>query len=117
MKFLQKSKQQGASLIGLILVVAILAGLGVLGAQAFPTFMEYQSVLKAIEKAKTGSNPAEVRMIFDKAAQIDDIKSISGKDLDVAQNNGRTTVSFAYSKEIHISGPAYLLLKYNGQTK
>jgi hypothetical protein len=56
-------------------------------------------------------------MIFDKAAQIDDIKSISGKDLDVAKNNGRTTVSFAYSKEIHISGPAYLLLKYNGQTK
>ncbi len=117
MKFLHKSKQQGVSFIGLILVVAILAGLGVLGAQAFPTFMEYQAVLKAIEKAKAGSNPADVRTIFDKAAQIDDIKSISGKDLEVAQNNGRTTVSFAYTKEIHMAGPAYLLLKYNGQTK
>lgn len=117
MKFQHKSKQQGVSLIGLILVVAILAGLGVLGAQAFPTFMEYQAVLKAIDKAKAGSNPADVRTIFDKAAQIDDIKSISGKDLDVAQNNGKTTVSFAYAKEIHIAGPAFLLLKYNGQTK
>ncbi len=117
MKFLYKSKQLGVSFIGLILVVAILAGLGVLGAQAFPTFMEYQSALKAIEKAKAGSNPADVRTIFDKAAQIDDIKSISGKDLEVAQNNGRTTVSFAYTKEIHMAGPAYLLLKYNGQTK
>ena len=117
MKFLHKSKQLGVSFIGLILVVAILAGLGVLGAQAFPTFMEYQAALKAIEKAKAGSNPADVRTIFDKAAQIDDIKSISGKDLEVAQNNGRTTVSFAYTKEIHMAGPAYLLLKYNGQTK
>ena len=35
-----------------LVVVAILAGLGVLGAQAFPTFMEYQAVLKAIDKAK-----------------------------------------------------------------
>ncbi len=117
MKFQHKSQQQGASFIGLILIVAILAGLGVLGAQAFPTFMEYQAVLKAVEKAKTGSNPAEVRVIFDKAAQVDDIKSISGKDLEVTQNNGRNAVSFAYTKEIHISGPAYLLLKYNGQSK
>ena len=117
MKFLHKSKQQGASIIGLILVVVILAGLGVLGAQAFPTFIEYQAVLKAIDKAKAGSNIAEVRSIFEKAAQIDDIKSITGKDLEVTQNNGKTTISFAYTKEIHISGPAYLLLKYNGQTK
>lgn len=117
MKFLQKTRQRGASFIGVIVVVALLAGIGVLGAQAFPTFMEYQAVLKAIEKAKSGSNPAEIRTIFDKAAQVDDIKSISGKDLEIAQNSGKTTVSFAYTKEIHISGPAYLLLKYNGQTK
>jgi len=117
MKFQHKSKQQGASFIGLILVVAILACVGVLGAQAFPTFMEYQAALKAIDKAKAGANPAEVRNIFDKAAQIDDIKSIAGKDLEVAQNNGKTTVSFAYTKEIHMAGPAYLLLKYNGQSK
>lgn len=117
MKFQHKSQQRGASIIGLILIVAMLAGLGVLGAQAFPTFLEYQSILKAVDKAKTSSTPGEARTTFDKAAQVDDIKSISGKDLEITQSNGRNIISFAYTKEIHISGPAYLLLKYNGQSK
>ena len=61
MKLLHKSKQQGMSFIGLILIVALLAGIGVLAAQAFPTFMEYQAVLKAVDKVKTGGNAAEIR--------------------------------------------------------
>ncbi len=117
MKLLHKSKQQGMSFIGLILIVALLAGIGVLAAQAFPTFMEYQAVLKAVDKVKTGGNAAEIRANFDKISQIDDIKSITGKDLEVNQNGGRNVVSFAYTKEIHMFGPAFLLLKYSGQSK
>jgi hypothetical protein len=112
-----KSRQAGVSFFGLIFVLAVLASVGVLGAQAFPTFMEYQAVLKAIEKAKTGSSPQEVRTIFDRAAQIDDIKSISGKDLEIARDGDKNLVKFAYTKEIHMFGPAFLLLKYAGQAK
>ena len=56
-------------------------------------------------------------MIFDKAAAIDDIKSISGKDLDVTKEGDKVVVKFAYQREIHLVGPAYLLLKYSGQSK
>jgi len=79
--------------------------------------VEYQAVLKAVERAKAGSSPAEVRTIFDKAAQVDDIKSITGKDLEVTRNGDKTVVKFAYNKEIHMFGPAFLLLKYAGQSK
>jgi hypothetical protein len=57
---------------------------------------------------------AEVRQIFDKAAQIDDIKSITAKDLEVTKEGDKVVVKFAYNKEIHMFGPAYLLLKYAG---
>jgi hypothetical protein len=60
---------------------------------------------------------AEVRSSFDKAAQIDDITSITGKDLDVTKQGDKIVVSFAYNKEIPIGGPAYLLLKYAGRSK
>ena len=60
---------------------------------------------------------AEVRKIFDKARDIDDIKSIAGKDLDVSKEGDKTVVAFAYSKEIHLGGPAFLLLKYSGRSK
>jgi hypothetical protein len=117
MKHSLKSRQAGISFFGLIFVIAVLAGAGVLAAQAFPTVIEYQSILKAVERAKAGSSPAEIRSIFDKAAQIDDIKSISGKDLEVTRSGDRNLVKFAYNKEIHMFGPAFLLLKYTGQSK
>jgi len=98
-------------------VVGVLACVGVLGAQAFPTVLEYQAALKAVQKASAGNTVLEVKTIFDKAAQIDDIKSIEGKDLMVTKEGDKVVVSFAYNKEIHMFGPAYLLLKYAGRSK
>ncbi len=112
-----KSKQQGISFIGILFVGGVLAFSGVIAAQVFPTLIEFQAITKAASKAKDGNSVAEVRGIFDKAGQIDDIKSISGKDLDVSKEGDKTVVRFAYNKEIHIGGPVYLLLKYTGKSK
>jgi Tfp pilus assembly major pilin PilA len=116
MKFQLKS-QGGFSLLGFLFVVGVLACVGVLGAQAFPTVLEYQAALKAVQKASAGSTVLEVKTIFDKAAQIDDINSIQGRDLVVTKEGDKVVVSFAYNKEIHMFGPAYLLLKYAGRSK
>jgi hypothetical protein len=117
MKFSVKSRQSGISFIGVLFVVGILACLAILGAQAFPTVVEYQAALKAAQKASSGGTVPEVRQIFDKAAQIDDIKSIAGKDLEVSKNGDQVVVKFAYDREIHMFGPAFLLLKYRGESK
>jgi hypothetical protein len=117
MKLRLKSSQSGISFVGLLFVVGVLACLGVLGAQAFPTVVEYQAILKAAQKASAGSTVAEVKQLFEKASQVDDIKSITAKDLDVSKVGDKVVVKFAYNKEIHMFGPAYLLLKYSGQSK
>ncbi len=111
------SLQGGFSLLGMLFVVGVLASAGVLAAQAFPTVLEYQAALKAVQKASTGNTVGEVKQIFDKAAQIDDINSISGKDLEVTKEGDKVVVKFAYNKEIHMFGPAFLLLKYVGRSK
>jgi hypothetical protein len=112
-----KSKQRGISFIGLIFVGGVLACAGVVAAQAFPTVVEYQAILKAARKASEGNSVAEVRTIFDKAAAIDDIKTITGKDLDVTKEGDKVVVKFSYNKEIPLAGPTYLLIKYAGSTK
>ena len=117
MKFSVKSKQSGISFIGLLFVVGVLACLGVLGAQAFPTVVEYQTILMAAQKASAGNSVPVFRQIFVRAAEIDNIKSITEKDLEVTKNGDKVVVKFAYDKEIHMFGPAYLLLKYSGQSK
>ena len=112
-----KHKQRGISFIGILFVGAIAACAFVLGAQVLPTLIEFQAITKAATKATAGSTVPEVRAIFDKAGQIDDIHSISGKDLDVTKEGDKTVVAFAYTREIHLAGPAYLLLKYSGRSK
>ena len=74
-------------------------------------------VLKAVQKASAGNTVPEVRQIFDKAAEIDNISSISGRDLDISKEGDKVVVKFAYNKEIHMFGPAWLLLKYSGTSR
>jgi Tfp pilus assembly protein PilE len=109
-------QQRGISFFSLVIVVAVLAFLGVVGAQVVPTFVEYQAITKAAKKASSESTVQGVRAAFDRASAIDDIKSVSGKDLDVSKNGDAVVVKFAYNREIHLGGPAYLLLKYEGSS-
>jgi len=111
------SRQRGISFIGLVFVGSILAMGGVVAAQIFPTALEFVAVQRAVDKAKEGQTVPEVRMIFDKTASIDDIKSISGSDLTVTKEGDKVVVSFSYEREIHLAGPAYLTLKYAGRSK
>jgi hypothetical protein len=112
-----KRHQRGISFIGMLFVAVVLGGGFLLAAQVAPTMIEFQAITKAATKASAGSTVAEVRSNFDKAAQIDDIQSITGKDLDITKQGDKVVVAFAYNKEVHIGGPAYLLLKYAGRSK
>jgi hypothetical protein len=111
-----QQKQRGISFIGLLFVAIILACAGVVVAQVIPTLIEYQAIYKAAKKATEGSTVPEVRAIFDRAQAIDDFQSVSGKDLDIKKVGDKVVVSFAYDREIHLFGPAFLLLKYRGES-
>ena len=111
------SRQQGISLTGLIVVLALVGMVGVLAMKILPTYTEYRSVGAAIAKAKAaGGTPQEIRASFDRSAEVNYISSISGRDLTIERIDGELEVSFAYDKKIHLAGPASVLLEYSGST-
>ncbi len=113
-----KSGQRGITFIGLLFIGGIIAVGGIIAAQVVPTLIELQAIHKAARKAAAeGGTVADVRNLFDKAAVIDDIKSVEGKDLNVTKVGDKVVVGFAYEREIHLGGPAWLTLKYEGSTK
>jgi hypothetical protein len=85
--------------------------------RAFPSVVEYQAALKAINRAKDEGTVAAVRAAFDRMAQVDNITSIKGSDLEIRKEGDRVVVSFAYDKEYHLFGPAWLTLKYEGNSR
>jgi hypothetical protein len=112
-----KSKQRGVSFLGILFVGGFLAYIGAMGALVAPTFFEYEAIKKALNKATEGATTvAEVRQAFDKATLIDNIKSISGKDLEITKEDYKIVASFAYNKEINMTGPVFLLIKYSGKS-
>ena len=111
------SRQRGVSFLSLLLVAAIVGVAGVLAARIVPATMEYQAVVKATQKAATEAlTVEEARAIFDRAAAVDDITAIKGRDLEVTRGAGeKPVIRFAYLREFHLAGPAFLTLKYSGQ--
>ena len=113
----RRSRQRGITFFGLVFVGTVLALAGVLAAQVFPTFLEYQAIQRAVNKSKDSGSVAEIRAAFDRAQAIDDFKAINGKDLEITKEGERVVVGFSYQREIHLVGPAWLTLKYSGRTK
>lgn len=110
-------KQRGMTFFGLIVTAIVIVFVGLIVVQAIPTYIEYLTIQKAVQKSSTGTTVAEVRSIFEKASAIDNISSIKAKDLDVSKQGDRVVVSYAYSREIALFGPAYLVMKYAGSSK
>jgi len=113
-----KSKQRGISFIGMLFWGGIIACLFVVGAQVFPTAVEFVAIKRAVQKAANeGGSVADVRASFERTGAIDNISSIRGADLEVTKQGDKVVVSFDYQREIHLAGPAYLVLKYQGRSK
>lgn len=108
--------QRGLSLLGLVILGVILVFGALVTLKIFPTVTEYLAIKRAVVKARAdGTDPQAIRSAFDRAAAIDDITAITGKDLQIVREPGGSyAVSYAYDKKIPLAGPASLLLEYRG---
>lgn len=117
MRTFSPRRQHGIGFLGLVILVAFGLCVVLVGMQLVPSAIEYQAIRKAAQRASQEVGVPAIRADFDRAAAIDDITSISGKDLGITQVGDGYRVSFDYRKEIHLVGPAYLLMHYTGSSK
>ncbi len=114
----QCARQRGASIISLLFIVVVLGFLFVVGMRVTPTFVEYRAIQSAVKKAKASANTvSEIQKSFDRSAAIDDITTLTGKDLEIVKVDDDLVVSFAYPKTITLFGPVSLLIEYAGSSK
>lgn len=112
-----RSRQRGLSFIGVIVLGLFAVSAFAIGGQSLPIFLEYQAIQKAANKAsREGNTVPEVRASFDRAGAIDNISSVNGQDLEITKSGEKIVVSFKYSREIALVGPAYLVYRFHGQS-
>lgn len=109
-----RARQRGLSLFGLLFVGALILMVVVLVMRVLPTVLEYQAARKALQQiVATGeTSPALIAQSFDRIAAIEDISSITGRDLKIVRIDNKVTLSFAYQKTVPLVSIASLLLDY-----
>lgn len=114
-----RAGQRGLGVIGLIVVAGLLAGAAMIGMQLVPGVLEYRAARAALHRAvnETGGSVAQIQAAFDRFAAVDDITSVSGKDLDIArQPDGSFVGGFRYEKRVRLFGPASLVLDFQARS-
>lgn len=111
------TSQRGVSLSGLIVVFGIIIVLAMLALKIIPFLIEYKASKDAIGFAKnTNGSVQEIRAAFDRNADINMIKSVSGRDLIITKNNGTTEVAFDYESKIPLLTNVTLLIHFAATT-
>lgn len=116
-----KNKQTGLSLIGVLIVGAILGFLFLIGMRTVPVVTEYMAV-KRIMNAIIESNPSpetpitQLRGDFDKRAYIDEVRHVSGRDLVIVKRGNKFEMSVSYARKVPIAANVSLLIEFDTGT-
>ena len=114
------SRQRGISLMGLIIGLFVLIFVALLGFKVLPPILEFRTAraaIQAIARERQTSSVQEIRKAFDARAQIDDIATVKGSDLEVTKEGGEVVIGFAYRKEVPLFANVGLYLDFVANSK
>jgi hypothetical protein len=112
--------QRGITLFGLLFWAIVIGFMALVGLRVIPTVNEFLTIRKVVQEiASSGATTVpEIRSAFEKRTQVEyAVESVTSKDLEVTKVNEKVVISFAYSKEIELMSPVFLLIKYQGRSQ
>ncbi|HQD66787.1 MAG TPA: DUF4845 domain-containing protein [Casimicrobium huifangae] len=108
--------QRGLSLIGFILIAAIVAFVMFTAFRCVPAWTEYLSLKKVLQQVANEfgveAQPPAIRASFDRRAAIDDLP-VTGKEIDIRKDNGRISLSVSYRRQVPVAGNMSLLFDFD----
>lgn len=109
--------QSGVSLMGLIVVSALLIVVALVGMKVVPAYMEFMSVKKVLSAMKQEPldtmSASEIKKSFDKRATIAYISVIKGSDLTIEKTSSGTDVNVEYQVIEPIAGNISVLIDFS----
>ena len=99
-------REHGMTTIGLIIMVCFVGLFVYGGIRLTPLYLEYFNVLKTVEglKSDTDSGPSAMKIALEKRFYIEDITSLSYKDVEISKEGSSYLVHVAYDAEAPFVG-------------
>ena len=99
-------RERGMTTIGLLTVIALVGVFVYAGIRLVPLYLEYFNVVKALEglKSDADSGPAAMRIALEKRFDIEDIKSVSWRDVEITKEGSSWSVHATYDAQTSFLG-------------
>jgi len=101
---MKRHSQRGLTLFGVLVAGVVAAFVLVVGFRTVPVVNEYLAIKRILvllaDEADKGASLLELRRGFDRRAQIDDIRSVSGTDLSIDKSGVRAVIDVEYTRTI-----------------
>ena len=117
-----RQKQRGVSLSGLLVWAVIIILVSISGLRVAPAYIEFSSIKRNLASIVKGidtqtTSPSQIKILFDKRAQIDSIKSINGQDIKINKENGRIVLSANYVVQIPLVSNISLQIDFQASSE
>lgn len=117
-----RQKQRGISLSGLLVWAVIIILVSISGLKVAPAYIEFSSIKRNLASIVKGidtqtTSPSQIKILFDKRAQIDNIKSINGQDIKINKENGRIVLSANYVVQIPLVSNISLQIDFQASSE
>lgn len=114
-----KSKQNGMTFWGLMMVAAVFAFFVLLFFKLFPSYMEHAKVKTALENISRQPDTkdmekAQIKAAFERRFDIEDVSNIDlNKNLFVEKKPGSMTIRIAYERKVPIAYNVSALIEFD----
>ena len=113
-----RSRQRGATLLGMVTIIAILGFALYAGIRLAPLYLEYLAVVRALEQtAKENSgestSPQELRNALDRRWTVEDIESIGVKEIEIKKTGTGYSMRAWYRAETPFVGNVSLVADFD----
>jgi uncharacterized protein DUF4845 len=113
-----RSRQRGATFLGMVTIIAILGFALYAGIRLAPLYFEYMAVVRALEqtaKEHSGgpSSPQDLRISLDRRWGVEDIHSVDVKDIEIKKVGNGFSMRAWYRAEAPFVGNVSLVADFD----
>jgi hypothetical protein len=113
-----RSRQRGATFLGMATIIAILGFALYAGIRLAPLYFEYMAVVRALEQTAKehsggGTTPQQLRVVLERRWEVEDIHSLQPKEIDIKKGDrGTFTMRAWYRAEAPFVGNVSLVADF-----
>ena len=111
-------QQRGISLLGVMFLGGVIVFVAIFAMKVVPAYIEYSSVKRSVVDSSRGKEtPQAIRQTFDKFMDVNQISTVTGKDLEITKEGNNYITAFKYTKTIELGKGVRLEIDFAGSSK